>query len=158
MTSRHREVLKLADASAQSGLESKARLRLHALGIPYRTQVYFDRVGKVDLVVGDRLVLELDGKEWHFTEAAFAEDRRRDLLLNERGCHVIRLTYAQVMFEWPRIEALLRALVSRHEHKWSARHKHVYESAARRQSVPSSGEVWRTADDSVLTGRARGQR
>ncbi|TIH38253.1 type IV toxin-antitoxin system AbiEi family antitoxin domain-containing protein [Subtercola vilae] len=77
----------------------------------------------VDLVIGDRLVLELDGRQWHSTEAAFAEDRRRDLLLHERGCLVIRLTYAQVMFEWPRVEALIRALVGRQEHSWSAGHR-----------------------------------
>ncbi|RFA16047.1 hypothetical protein B7R22_04740 [Subtercola boreus] len=115
--------MRLADGSAQSGLESKARLRLYALGIPHRSQVYFGGVGKVDLVIGDRIVLELDGREWHSTPAAFAEDRRRDLILTERGRHVIRLTYAQVMFEWPRIEGLLRELVARREHRWGARHR-----------------------------------
>ncbi|MBM7472846.1 type IV toxin-antitoxin system AbiEi family antitoxin domain-containing protein [Subtercola frigoramans] len=123
LTDKHRQVISLADAAAQSGLETKARLRLRALGIRYRTQVHFDGVGRVDLVVGDRLVLELDGREWHSTEEAFAEDRRRDLILNEQGCHVIRLTYAQVMFEWQRVETLIRELVSRHEHRWTPRHR-----------------------------------
>ncbi|WP_147305809.1 type IV toxin-antitoxin system AbiEi family antitoxin domain-containing protein [Subtercola boreus] len=121
LTHEHREVLALSSASSHSGLETTARLRLRALGITYRTQVQVRGVGAVDLVVGDRLVIELDGREWHSTEAAFAEDRRRDFLLHEYGCSVLRFTYAQVIFEWPRVEALIRAIVARKEHRWSAR-------------------------------------
>lgn len=57
--------LDLVDMSAESGLETKARLRLRALGIPYRAQVRISRVGHVDLLIGERLVLELDGGAWH---------------------------------------------------------------------------------------------
>lgn len=115
---RHSEVVALSDGRAQSGLETKARLRLRALRIPYRPQAYIGAVGCVDLVIGDRLVLELDGREWHSSFEAFAEDRRRDLILHERDYLVVRLTYAQVMFEWPRVEAMIRSLVSRHKHRW----------------------------------------
>lgn len=121
LTQKHRDVVALADARSHSGLETKARLRLRALGIPYRTQVRVRGVGAVDLVVGDRLVIELDGREWHSSEAAFAEDRRRDFILHERGCLVLRFTYAQVIYEWARVEALIRGLVARGEHRWSTR-------------------------------------
>lgn len=159
LTARHREVLRLVDAASQSGLESKARLRLRALGIPYRSQVHIDNVGRVDLLIGDRLVLELDGREWHTSEAAFAEDRRRDLILNERGYYVLRLTYAQVMFEWPRVESLIRALVGRREHRWSARHRRaglctaVTQSSARSRSVQDSRPAAARADDSRMPAR-----
>ncbi|MCU1476249.1 MAG: hypothetical protein JWQ64_942 [Subtercola sp.] len=115
---RHSEVVALSDGRAQSGLETKARLRLRALRIPYQPQAYIEAVGCVDLLIGDRLVLELDGREWHSSPEAFAEDRRRDLILHERGYFVVRLTYAQVMFEWPRVEGMIRELVVRHKHLW----------------------------------------
>jgi very-short-patch-repair endonuclease len=119
---KHREVMRLCDGTAQSGLETMARLRLHALGIPYRSQALVPGAGHVDLLVGERMVLEVDGKKWHSGVEAFAEDRRRDLELHERGYSVLRFSYAQVVYQWPRIEALIRSMVSRREHLWSARH------------------------------------
>jgi very-short-patch-repair endonuclease len=121
LTARHREVIRLSYGGAQSGLETRARLRLYSLGIPYIPQAEISDVGHVDLLVGERLVVELDGKEWHSSPEAFAEDRRRDLILHERGYFVIRLTYAQAMFEWHRVERLIRAVVARRKHLWGAR-------------------------------------
>lgn len=115
--------LELIDSSAQSGLETKARLRLRSLNIPYRPQVVVDGVGRVDLVVGDRFVVELDSKAWHTSYAAYTEDRRRDLALIERGYIVLRVTYDQVMNQWPEVERAIRAVVGRNEHRWAPRHR-----------------------------------
>jgi very-short-patch-repair endonuclease len=43
-----------------------------------------------------RLVVELDGYEWHRTRRAFEEDRRRDALLATHGIRVLRFTWRQV--------------------------------------------------------------
>ena len=83
-TSEARRRLALADATSESGLETFARLRLRSLGIQYRTQVPIPGVGRVDLLVGKRLVVELDGFRFH-TREAFEEDRRRDLVLQRLG-------------------------------------------------------------------------
>lgn len=115
--------LDLVDMSAESGLETKARLRLRALGIPYRTQVRISHVGHVDLLIGERLVLELDGEAWHSGPIAYAEDRRRDLELMRQGFVVMRLSFSQVMGEWASVESVIRALVSRREHMWTSRHR-----------------------------------
>jgi len=117
--------LGLVDMSAESGLETKARLRLRALGIPYRAQVRISRVGHVDLLIGERLVLELDGEAWHSGPLAYAEDRRRDLELMRQGYIVMRLSFSQVMAEWATVESVIRALVSRREHLWTARHRRI---------------------------------
>ncbi len=119
----YRAYLDLVDPTAQSGLETKARLGLRRYNIPYRSQVAIPGAGYVDLLVGDRLVLELDGREFHSSDEAYEEDRRRDLELHERGFMVIRLTYDQVMQEWGRVIALIRALVARDEHRWAPRHR-----------------------------------
>ncbi|MGA1837817.1 DUF559 domain-containing protein [Herbiconiux sp. 11R-BC] len=119
----YRRYLDLVDPGAQSGLETKARLGLHRYNIPYRSQVKIGAAGYVDLLVGDRLVIELDGREFHSSDEAYEEDRRRDLILHELGYAVIRLTYDQVMSQWGRVVALIRELVARQEHRWSARHR-----------------------------------
>lgn len=41
------------------------------------------------------LVVELDGREYHFDSVSFERDRRRDALLAGRGITVIRVTWAQ---------------------------------------------------------------
>ncbi|MBF4633578.1 DUF559 domain-containing protein [Agreia pratensis] len=115
--------LNLVDMSAESGLETKARLRLRALGIPYRAQVRISRVGYVDLLVGERLVIELDGEAWHSGPIAYAEDRRRDLELMRQGFVVMRLSFSQVMSEWALVESVIRAIVARREHFWSMRQR-----------------------------------
>lgn len=42
---------------------------------------------------GERLVVELDGREGHDTDSAFEEDRRRDRILQKAGWRVIRFTW-----------------------------------------------------------------
>ncbi len=119
----YRDYADLLDPGAQSGIETHFRLGCRALNLPLRSQVAIGGVGRVDFLIGDRLVVEVDGRETHSPAAAFAADRRRDLALKERGYLVLRLTYAQVMYEWPRVAALLRSLIARREHRWSAGHR-----------------------------------
>ncbi|MGD8167417.1 endonuclease domain-containing protein [Herbiconiux sp. P16] len=120
---KYRVYLALADANAASGLETKARLGLRRYNIASRSQVKIRGVGNVDLLIGDRLVVETDGREWHTKPAAYLEDRRRDLALAELGYIVLRLSYDQVMNEWDRVVEIIRAIVAREEHRWSARHR-----------------------------------
>ncbi|RFA16640.1 hypothetical protein B7R22_04000 [Subtercola boreus] len=123
LTLKHREAVALSDANSESGLETKARLRLRALGIPFRSQVPIRGVGRVDLLIGDRLVIELDGRKWHSSEQAFTRDRGRNLTLHEAAYLPMRYSYAQVMYEWDRIEAVIRGHVRRREHRWSSRQR-----------------------------------
>ncbi|MFB2585955.1 endonuclease domain-containing protein [Herbiconiux liukaitaii] len=122
LPAKFRAYLELTDPNAASGLETKARLGLHSCNIPYRSQVQIPGAGRVDILIGDRLVLEVDGREWHSGATAYARDRGRDLALVETGYLVLRLSFDQVMGEWPRVIAVIRALVGRQEHRWSARH------------------------------------
>jgi very-short-patch-repair endonuclease len=109
------------DGGLQSGLETKCVLRLRSLNIRVRTQVFIPRVGRVDVLVGDRLVVELDGLGFH-TGTAVSNDRRRDLELHRLGYIVLRVDYGMVMDEWDAVEVVIRAYVVRREHRWAARH------------------------------------
>jgi very-short-patch-repair endonuclease len=118
--SRARHIVGLTDASSQSGLETLVRLALRRRGITVRTQVRIEGVGRVDLLVGDRLVIELDGRAWHDRAGDFDRDRRRDQLLVARGYAVMRASYSQVM-EWVELEQSILAVVRRGGHRWPRR-------------------------------------
>ncbi|UDF14719.1 DUF559 domain-containing protein [Antiquaquibacter oligotrophicus] len=118
---RFARVLRDVDARSESGLESLCRFRLRELGLQVRSQVWFEEIGRVDLVVADRIILETDGREFH--EASFLGDRTRDLALVSRGHIVIRVAYHHVVHEWNLVEQAVQALVRRGEHRWSAAHR-----------------------------------
>ncbi|MEP6479646.1 MAG: DUF559 domain-containing protein [Rhodoglobus sp.] len=116
-------VLGQIDGKSESGLESLCRVRLARLGLRIRSQVRIAGVGRVDLVIGDRLVIEADGREHHDSPDAFRRDRARDLALTRLGYVVIRLSYQQIVDEWQRVELTVAGLVARREHEWSSAHR-----------------------------------
>lgn len=119
----HEWMIDLVDAGCGSGLETLARLYIRALRIRVRAQVYIPGVGWVDLLLGDRLVMELDGRAHHDNPWAYEKDRARDLALVALGYVVIRVTYRRVLYDWQSVEAAILAIVRRGEHKWQPRHR-----------------------------------
>jgi very-short-patch-repair endonuclease len=113
----------MVDAGCESGLETKARLSLRAATIRYRTQVPIPGAGIVDILIGDRLVLELDGWEWHSKKKDFERDRRKDLVLHSLDYRVVRLSYEQVTLGWEAAFDVVRSLMARGEHRWSGRQR-----------------------------------
>ncbi len=101
-------VLDEVDAASESGLETLCRLRLTALGASIRSQVTIPGVGRVDLLIGDRLIVEADGREWHDGSTSFHADRTRDLALLRLGYLVIRVSYEHVINEWMLVELTVR--------------------------------------------------
>lgn len=117
--SESKRVLRLlakCDGRAQSGLETFARLRLKSKRVRVEPQVYLACVGGwVDLLVGNRLILELDG-QGHNNKVQFERDRERDLGATEAGYDVVRLSYSQVVDTWEQSEAAIMAKIRRREH------------------------------------------
>lgn len=97
VTPRGRRVLAVHDPQAESGIETLIRLALRRHRVRARSQVVIPGVGRVDFLIGDRLVIEADGYDWHGDRAAFERDRERDRELVRRGYVVIRASYRQVM-------------------------------------------------------------
>ena len=116
-----RGLVDAADPGCDSGLETIARMLPRSKRLPHRTQAYIPDVGRVDLLIGDRLVVELDGAGFHTDKADFAEDRRRGFELVMRGYLVVRLTYDMVVHDWDRVRGDLLELIDRGEHRWGAR-------------------------------------
>lgn len=97
-----KRVLADADPFADSGLETYVRLRLQR----YRLRVVWQpwiHGHHVDFLIGERLVLQIDGRD-HVGEQR-ARDNQHDSLLRRRGYTVIRVDYHDVMYDWPRVQA-----------------------------------------------------
>lgn len=105
-------------ARAEAGTETMARLRLRRHHLSIQTQVQIPDVGRVDLLVGRRLIIEIDGQEYHHTPEQFYTDRARDLAAFRLGYLPVRLGYRQVAVpeEWTISEEAILAIVRRGEH------------------------------------------
>ncbi|MFJ4173497.1 DUF559 domain-containing protein [Microbacterium sp. NPDC089696] len=101
-------LLDLARPDAQSGLESLLRLRLHLLGIRLDCQVFIDGVGRVDFVIGSRLIIEVDGRLNHAGAERRHHDLARDAAASARGYETLRFDYAMVVHDW---DAVVRAIL-----------------------------------------------
>ncbi|HEY8317259.1 MAG TPA: DUF559 domain-containing protein [Amnibacterium sp.] len=102
-----RDLVDAVDIRCESGIESVARYLLQSLGLHVVPQVDIPGVGRVDLVVEGRLIVELDGREYH--EGQFARDRARDAIAASQGYRTLRFTWAQVLFDWPTVQAAVLA-------------------------------------------------
>ena len=100
------------DGRSESIIESLSRVRCRRLGLHVRTQMNLARGVRVDLLIGERLVVEVDGREYHSDPAAFERDRARDALLSALGYRVLHFSYNQVMFDWPAVERAILAAVA----------------------------------------------
>lgn len=116
-TARGRMLAAEVDPGAGAGGESIVRWRLRQEGIRVRTQLWIDDLGPRDFVLGDRLVVEVDGREHHALVEGFARDRWLDRELQLRGYDVLRFTYAEVLHDWPRVLADIRRMVSVDRHR-----------------------------------------
>ena len=106
-----RAVVLAADGRADSGLESVVRYLLDQAGLAVVVHPVLPGIGEVDLLVGGRLIIETDGKRHHLGEA-FAKDRGRDRSATLAGYRVLRLTYQQVVDEWPTTFLAIRAALA----------------------------------------------
>jgi very-short-patch-repair endonuclease len=108
-----RWLVDLARADADSGLESLLRLRLHLLGIRLRCQIIITGVGKVDFVIGRRLILEADGRENHGGTTKRHKDLVRDAAASRLGYETLRFDYSQIVHDWPTVQAAIISALTR---------------------------------------------
>lgn len=87
-----RRLMKAADILSDSGLETHFVALMREIGVVVRQQNIIDG-HPVDALIGDRLIVQLDGFQFHST----AKDRRRDLRADARlalrGFVVLRFDY-----------------------------------------------------------------
>jgi very-short-patch-repair endonuclease len=115
-----RRLLDEATPFADAGLETYLRPRLRWLRLPLRVQIWIAG-HRVDALLGERLVLQTDGG--HHVGAQRSEDIRHDAALRLMGYHVIRVSYSQMMSEWPMVQDLIMRAVAQGLHRASRRNR-----------------------------------
>lgn len=96
---------------AGSGSETRVRRYLERRGVSVRAQVQIRGVGRVDLLVGDRLIIECDSRAFHDSADAYETDRERDVRAIAAGYAVVRLTWYKIWADWQRTCETLDGLV-----------------------------------------------
>ncbi|MCM3697337.1 endonuclease domain-containing protein [Microbacterium oleivorans] len=99
LNSAAREAMSLSRDDADSGLESLLRWRLRGLDLTVRTQVRIAGVGVVDALIGDRIIVEVDGRENHDSESLRHKDLVRDANAAMWGYTTLRFDYAMVLHD-----------------------------------------------------------
>lgn len=117
LSARRRRAIFPLSRTAESGTETIVRRALQRRGVTVRPQVWIPGVGRVDLLVGERLIIECDSITHHATPEQYRADRRRDLEARRRGYIVLRLTYADVTTTWDKVFADLMIMVRRGDHR-----------------------------------------
>ncbi len=108
-----RVLLEAARPFADAGTETILRTRLRWLDLPIAPQVWI--LGHaVDFLIGERLIVQIDGG--HHVDAQRSSDIAHDAELMLRGYHVIRISYAQLMSDWPEVQRRILAAVAQRLH------------------------------------------
>ena len=113
LAGRLRDAVMSADGVCESGIETAVWRWLRRERIDVRRQVHIDTVGRVDFVIGRRLVVEVDGESYHTDPVRFEADRRRDARLSTLGYRVLRFSYHQVMDRPDEVHDAIRAAITR---------------------------------------------
>jgi very-short-patch-repair endonuclease len=100
---------------SDSGLESIFVHGVRALGLAVRQQVWIDG-HPLDAVIGDRLLVQLDGFEHHSSAQDRRRDFRADTRLALRGYTTLRFGSYQVLFDWAFVERSLLLAVAQGLH------------------------------------------
>jgi very-short-patch-repair endonuclease len=108
-----RELCAVVMPFADAGTESIVWHRLSRLPARIVPQVLI--LGhRVDFLIGDRLVLQIDGG--HHVDAQRDEDIAHDALLRLNGYHVVRISYRQIVDDWPAVQDRILRLIAQGVH------------------------------------------
>lgn len=107
---------RIASDLSDSGMETRFHRGMTQAGVTVRQQVRID--GRpVDGLIGEFLVVQLDGFEFHSSAADRRRDIEADARLTLRGYTVLRFDYHQVFFNWEYVlETILMAMAQSLHH------------------------------------------
>lgn len=110
---RARALLGVATPFSDSGLETLFLTRLAWLRVRIVPQAWIEG-HRVDFLIGDRLVVQIDGD--HHVGEQRASDNAHDAALMLRGYRVIRLGYRQIVDDRPGVQDLIARAVAQRLH------------------------------------------
>ncbi|SJN17184.1 hypothetical protein FM104_01280 [Microbacterium esteraromaticum] len=109
-----RHVLEISRPFADSGLETIIVHRLRWLKVPMLPQAWVHG-HRVDLLIGERLVIQIDGAT--HTGAQRSSDIEHDAQLKLRGYHVLRFSYGHIMQQWEQVQAVITEAIAQGLHR-----------------------------------------
>lgn len=118
---RERAVWRYLDGRSESGSETRVRLFLQRKGVKVRSQVQIPGVGRVDLLVGNSLIIECDSTAHHAAPTALYNDRQRDIAARRLGYKVFRLSYQHIWDTWEQTKIEIDVLIRSRSHRLSPR-------------------------------------
>lgn len=95
---RHRNLRSAIDARSEAGQETVLRCAFRDVGLEPELQVEVTGVGRVDLVLEGRLIVEADSRLAHDSWALHVRDRDRDIDAARLGYMTLRPAYNRTMF------------------------------------------------------------
>ncbi|QJC21211.1 hypothetical protein HC352_00860 [Arcanobacterium buesumense] len=115
---RAQKILARLISNSQSGSETRVRNYIQSLRFKVVAQAQIDNVGRVDLLVKPRLIIECDSRAHHTSAINYQTDRNRSNSALIRGYLTIRLTYEDVWSRWDNTKRWVRYLLQHRLHKW----------------------------------------
>jgi very-short-patch-repair endonuclease len=112
-----RRTLQSVQPLADSGYESLTRVRLERIGVRMTQQVVIDG-HPVDGMIGQRLLVQIDGWGPHSSRSQRNRDLAQDERLRRRGYVVLRFSVDQVEYEWAMIESAVLSVIATGAHNW----------------------------------------
>ena len=96
---------------SDSGVESMFISRCRQARIPVVQQVKIAG-RRVDALIGRRLVVQIDGFAFHSDAQQRRQDIAHDRKLVAMGYTVLRYSYQDIMYDWPRVEREIRVAIA----------------------------------------------
>ncbi|MFT0847779.1 DUF559 domain-containing protein [Actinomycetaceae bacterium L2_0104] len=117
LPAKKREVLHKHLSVAESGSETRVRYFLQRQRISVQAQIVIPTVGRVDMLVGRKLIIECDGEAYHSSSMAFENDRQRDIAAGNAGYRTMRLSYRQIWNGWQSTQRSIMVRIERKDHQ-----------------------------------------
>lgn len=110
-----RRLCTTVSAKSDSGIETRFAVRMRRIGVAVVQQAKIHG-HRVDGLIGDRLVVQIDGYAFHSSAAVRREDIAHDRALRLLGYTVLRFDYQQIMYDWDAVEQQVLAAIAQGLH------------------------------------------
>ena len=104
--------LRELDLRAESIVEVDAQHLFRSNGIDYEAQVLLPGIGRVDFLLADFLIVEIDGYAFHSKRADMLRDRHRNNTSTVKGFSVLRYMPEPIWFNPEQVVAEIRAVLN----------------------------------------------
>ncbi len=107
-----RRLLAKADGLSESVPEISARLLFESEGLAFRRQVHIRGVGRVDFLIGRRLIVEVNGYAFHSSREAWRKDMARLNAAQVRGFDVLSFAPEKIWNNPEQVMEEIRAVLA----------------------------------------------